>query len=201
MTRRRLTTVLATAAILATATAGGAAHAGTTSKCRTSSTTGGAKIVSRTSEAVVFIKRGSYYGCTYSGSIRRLPGWDDMSRFTLSGRFVAYIGGGTAIGDEFARIIVFDMKLGRTQSISQSNSVGGLVLKRNGSVAWTQASIVDQPIGAPPSREVRMRQAADPDDILLDRGTDIDPSSLALDATRTNVSWTRGGQPRTSPID
>jgi hypothetical protein len=37
--------------------------------------------------------------------------------------------------------------------------------------------------------------------VLLSRGPGIDPTSLALSAERTSLTWTDGGAHRDAPID
>ena len=80
--------------------------------------THGATILTHTQDGVVFKKRGSLYGCLESvGSPHLLPneggGWDERgaSAPRLSGRYVAFATFGSAIGDEFDRIYVYDLRL------------------------------------------------------------------------------------------
>ena len=205
---RKLRSMLAAGAVLALAVPAAPADAATRNKCRTSSTTGGAKIIKRSSAVVVFTKRLGYYGCAYSGGpIKQLldegGGIDERggSAPQISGRYVAYATLGSAIGDEFDRVVVWDLKEGKLKYRASSNFVVDLVVKANGSVAWTQGSVVDEAEGQPQVYEVRALSAVDRQgDLLLDRGADIDPRSLALTADREQVNWTRGGTRRSAPL-
>lgn len=82
-----------------------------------------------------------------------------------------------------------------------SNFIRGIVLKRNGSVAWIEGSTVAPADPEQPSFQVRKfgtgeRQGS----VLLDRGSDLDPDSLTLAADRLSISWVRGGTTRTAPL-
>jgi len=200
MTGRRslLAVVVALAALLVSAAPAAAHH------CRASSTSRGAHIVYRTSEAVVFSKGVYTYGCLYRpGDVRRLPTeGGEVHDFRQAGRYLAYATSGSAIGDEFDRVYVLDLKTGRLLNTYSSTFVSSIVVKRNGSVAWIQASIVQPPRDSTEAwRELHKGEVAAVEDTLLDRSAAIDPESLALSADRTTVSWTRGGQPRQAPID
>jgi hypothetical protein len=205
---RKLRLLVAAIATLALAVPAAPAQAQSRNKCRTSSTTGGAKIIKRTSAVVMFTKRLSYYGCAYSGGpIRRLldEGGGIHVRGDaapqISGRYVAYATLGSAIGDEFDRVVVWDLKLGHLAFRAPSNSVVKLAVKANGSVAWTQGSVVAEPNGTPQVYEVHAASMVDREgDLLLDRGADIDPRSLALTPERESIRWTRGGATRTAPL-
>jgi hypothetical protein len=169
----------------------------------------GAKIIVKTREAVVFTKgRFEYaYGCLASvGSVYQLPneggGYDLSGRDgpQLAGRYVAYSTFGSAIGDEFDRVYVYDLRLGKRFLVAGSNFVSALVLKRNGSVAWVEDSSV-QPGTETPVYQLRKwaneeRQSV----VLVDRGADLDPASLALGADRNSITWTRGGSPRSASL-
>ena len=168
----------------------------------------GAQIVTKTREAVVFTKRDDLYGCLASvGSIRTLPneggGWDltGADRPQLGGRYLAFSTLGSAIGDEFDRVYVYDLRLGRTFLVAGSNIVRALVVKRNGSVAWTEDSSVQPADADPPSYQLRRWGNEERQNVVLvDRGTDLDPQSLTLAPDRTSIAWTRGGTTRTAPL-
>jgi hypothetical protein len=166
----------------------------------------GARIVVKTREAVMFTKGLYYYGCLSSlGIVRRLPeegGGIDVTAPhlpALAGRYVAYATSGSAIGDEFDRLYVYDLRAGRPFLIESSTFIRGIVLKRNGSVAWIEAAPADA--GDQPVWDVRKWANEEREgSVLVDRGADLDPDSLALSADRTSISWTRGGAPRTASL-
>ena len=186
---------------------GGGAPAEATHGCGAARSKG-ARIIVKTREAVVFTKRLDVYGCLASvGSVRELPteggGIDVSGRRDgpqLAGRYVAYSTFGSAIGDEFDRVYVYDLRLGRTFQIAGSNFVGAIVVKRNGSVAW-----IDHPaaVVTPGEDVLQVRKWAYEERqgvVLVDRGSGIDPDSLALSPDRTGISWARGGVTRTASL-
>jgi hypothetical protein len=167
----------------------------------------GSTLVVKTREAVVF-KRGFYvYGClSATGRVHLLPdeggGIDEAGSDgpQLAGRYVAYSTLGSAIGDEFDRMYVYDLKAGRAFLIVGSNVISAIVLKRNGSAAWIERSPVAPPEGSPDVYQVRKysheeRQGV----VLLDRGADIDPRQLTISEGVT-VTWTRGGVIRSASL-
>ena len=168
--------------------------------------THGATILTHTQDGVVFKKRGSLYGCLESvGSPHRLPneggGWDERgaSGPRLSGRYVAFATFGSAIGDEFDRIYVYDLRLAAIKlRIGSNGDITAIAVKRNGSVGW-----IDSPaVQSLPEREVH--KAADGENqgnVLIARAPGIDPASLALSADRTSLTWTDSGAQHDAPID
>ena len=199
------------AAVLVTVPTAQPASAAPRGKCRTSSTTGGAKIVRRTSAVVVFSKRLAVYGCAYSGGpVAPLldegggintAGTAVKARLQIAGRYVAYTTRGSGIGDEFDRVVVWDLKAGRDTTEAASNFVRSLVVKTNGSVAWVQGSTVRDSDATRPVLEVReVSQAAYDGDLLLYRGVDVDPQSLALSPDRSKVTWNVGTTALASPL-
>ena len=108
---------------------------------------------------------------------------------------------GSAIGDEFDRVVVWDLKVGKVRFEVGSNTVSALAVKSNGSVAWIQRSVVQPANRDLPVYEVHALSAADREgDLLLDRAADISPRTLGLSANREAVIWARGGAQRSSPL-
>jgi Ca2+-binding RTX toxin-like protein len=171
-------------------------------RCRIASAKG-SRIVARSSTALVY-KRGFYaYSCLRSnGLLRRLPlEGGGYHTFRLAGRYVAYATFGSGIGDEFDRLYVYDMRAGVTVLIESSTSIRDIVVKPNASAAWVEQSTVRPTDFDTPVYDVRKvsfveRQGS----VLLDRGADVGPRSLALAEGDTAITWTRGGQPRTAPL-
>ena len=168
--------------------------------------THGATILAQTQGAVVFKKRGSLYGCLESmGTPHRLPneggGWDERgaSAPRLAGRYVAFATFGSALGDEFDRIYVYDLRLAAIKlRINSNRNVTAIAVKRNGSVGWIDSGPVQS------LAEWEVHKAADGEhqgNVLVARGTGIDPAFLALSADRTSLTWTDGGAQRDAPID
>lgn len=166
----------------------------------------GAKLIVKTREAVVFSKGVYYYGCLAStGTVRRLPeegGGIDVAgpdAPQLAGRYVAYNTSGSGIGDEFDRLYVYDLRVGRRFLVESSTFIRDIVLKRNGSVAWIEAAPAD--VGDAPVWDVRAWSNEDRQgSVLLDRGADIAPESLVLTPDRLRIEWTRGGAARSAPL-
>jgi hemolysin type calcium-binding protein len=167
----------------------------------------GATILTHTDEGVVFKKRGFLYGCLRSvGSPHQLPseggGFDERgaSKPSLSGRYVAYATFGSAIGDEFDRIYVYDLRLARIKlRINSNGNITAIAVKRNGSVGWIENSVV--PANPMPWEVHKAADGEKQGNVLLARGTGIDPTSLSLSAERTSLVWTDGGAQRDAPID
>jgi Ca2+-binding RTX toxin-like protein len=191
----------------ATAARAAAASSSSSGKCRRSSTTGHANVIARSSKAVVFAKRGYYYACLYSGGpIARLL--DEGGGITekgnagpkFAGGFLAYATEGSAIGDEFDRVVVWDLRTGTVLYEASSTYVDKIVLKSDGAAAWTAASVVGVPDQTSPrSTEVHLFSPGDDlGDMLVDRGSDIDRLSLAPGPRGSTITWTAGGQTRSA---
>jgi hypothetical protein len=149
--------------------------------------------------------RGTFadFACLYSqGKARRLPneGGGTHRPYRLAGRYVAYATFGSAIGDEFDRLYVYDIRAGRVHEFASSNQISAIVLKPNGSVAWIQHSLVAAP-GSATSYEVRKISVAERQGaFLLDRDTGIGATSLALSADGSSITWKRDGAAQTAPL-
>jgi hypothetical protein len=203
-TIRAMLTGAALAALVLTAAAP-PAGAATRNKCRVASTASGTKIVKRSSSGVVFTtRRGGVRGCLYRGGgpVAELldeGGGINLGRGQeldpqLAGRYFAYSTYGSAIGDEYDRVVVWDLGRGRVLFEVGSNSVFDLVLKRNGSVAWIQYSVVAPADTNRTVFEVHEFSVVDRvGDLLLDRGDDIASKSLELSDDRAAVLWSAGG--------
>jgi hypothetical protein len=192
-------------ALCAALVLGAAAPAEATHGCG-SARSKGARIVVKNREAVMFTKGFFYYGCLSSvGTVRRLPDEGGGIDITppeipvLAGRYVAYATTGSAIGDEFDRLYVYDLRLGRRFLFESSTFIRTVVLKRNGSVAWVEAAPVDA--GDATVWDVRKWANEEREgSVLVDRGSEIDPESLTLAPDRTSISWTRGGATRSASL-
>jgi hypothetical protein len=183
----------------------------------------GSSVVTRTSEAIV-VRKGRpvgdaaavlTYGCYYrQGSTYRLnqpsefgPARVERAPVRLSGHFAAYVQAfpSAAAGDN-VEVTVRSLISGRvirrfsgSESASDdSRRVFGLVVKRNASAAWLSE---DYGVGERP-HEYQVH-VADRTGVrrIIDRGEDIDPSSLTLNSARTVISWRHGGVPRSAPLD
>ncbi len=175
------------------------------SRCRAASTAKGTRIVRKTSSAVVFERRGGVFGCTYSGGrVAELideGGGIDTRHLVITGRYAGYTTLGSAIGDEFDRVVVWDLRTGRLRYEVGSNSVTSFVVKSNGSFAWIQYSTVAPADQNRSVYELHEFSAVDREgDLLVARGSDISPKSLALSADKGTINWTQGGIARTAPL-
>ena len=176
-------------------------------RCKRASTARGTRRVVRTKYAVVFTRRtGGYYACLYSqGRISKLrdegAGLNGRPKPVLKGRFVGYTTRGSAIGDEFDRVVVWDMRNARIVSQANSTFVRRIVMKSNGSIAWIARSEVTTTNLNRPLWEVRQMSAVDRQgDVLVGRGGDVDPASLRLWRNDRTISWNRGGQTRSAAL-
>jgi len=161
----------------------------------------GATVAVKSRDAVVFYGRlGGMYGCHRSkGRVFLLERWGDFSMHQLAGRYAAYV---VTVEDGmqyFHHIAVFDLVRGRESAAVGGFSVSPLVLKRSGSIAWVRNSRV-QPEN-PDERVYEVRTMTNDDgDMLVDRGSEIQPASLALSSDRRSVVWTKAGETRTAPL-
>lgn len=189
-----------------------------------------AATVARTHEAWVFSRRVHLSEAESDGAAGRrsvLFGCSDRSRHSyrlsqlgefglaevdrrllvLSGHFVAYVQGfASAAGGDNREVTVRSLATGRVvhrfsgsaSNYDSSLRVFDLVLKRNGSAAWISEDEVAD------SRDRMENQVHLVDRSgrrqVLDRGPDIDPTSLTLSADRRTVSWTRAGELRSAPM-
>jgi Ca2+-binding RTX toxin-like protein len=175
-------------------------------RCR--STAKGSRVVQRAGSRVVYRRPGGVFGCaTKRGRERELPdegGGIDTGRprqapLRIAGRYVGYVTRGSAIGDEFDRLYVYDLVAGRAVLIESGDAIGTLVLKANGSVAWTDISTV-RPVDFE-TRVYEVRQVSVVDklgSVLLERGTGVAPRSLRRSGDQ--ISWRSGGSERTAPL-
>lgn len=170
------------------------------------------QLVTRSSEGAVFRKlrpgpggrRVSVaYGCLLrAGRVTRLDYANRVAHPQLAGRYVGF--GRTLYVSEFGSasgIAVVDLKTGK--SVVSEEGVPGtdgdshllsLVVKRNGSVAWT-----GMPDG--PDVSVWKIDATAQGPQRLDVGSQIDPESLRLSADRRSVGWRNGPEQRSAPLD
>lgn len=178
----------------------------------------GARVVTQTRDAIVFVKRQRVYGCLDSvGSTRRLPGLDPVGTepgdagalFTLSGAFVAFerFFVEPAGAETHSRVIVFNLRNGQTPvndpatsivPTAEDSVVESLEVKRNGSVAW-----IGRRSGGPTAvYEVHRRSLAPsaPGNVVLDEDGDIGPRSLGLSADRRTIFWLNGADPRSGTL-
>ena len=143
--------------------------------------------------------------------------------FAIAGRFAAYHWGACEVSGSSGCsyvVDVVDIPTGRIvrsdwtdggapecHARTASNTdcgegiVAALVLKRNGSVAWTTCD------GNPgdgcvedPARPARVMRADGRGTRVLDLDRRVDPYSLRLTASRRAVTWTRGGERRSASL-
>lgn len=183
----------------------------------------GAQIITKTKEAHVFIKKKRWYGCASKfGKVRQLPGLDTTdaidfgdgevpAHFRLAGQFVAYESHllEPAGAETHSEVWIYDLGAGKTEYNSIAGSTAPiaedmvlqrLVLKRNGSAAWSTR--MRSPNDPDVSYEVHRfsKYAAVGGRVMLDSGGDLDAQSLALSADRLTISWTKGGQSKSAEL-
>ena len=109
------------------------------------------------------------------------------------------------------RMVVRSLGTGRVVHRANSNIQGAfgngaladkVVLKRNGSIAWTYPNITGEESGDPsePPRRYEVHAIGTSNRrAVLSRNAN--PESLRLDAGGTTISWTEGGLTRTAPFN
>jgi hypothetical protein len=148
------------------------------------------------------------YACLFSTN-RRIElsrNWDDESidRPTLVAPYVAYVSIECGVGSCFSSIAVRDLRDGSrfldaaaptAGPAGRPHGVGVLVLKANGSVAWT----VDHGdfMGTP--RTVAVVAQDTTGRRVLDSGPDVEAASLRL--TGSTLTWVRGGVTKSATLN
>jgi hypothetical protein len=205
MTRLRAAIAIAAAAILMAPATAAAAR-----RCAPEQD----RVVARSADAVVFHGDQVVFGCLIPKGRRwRLPAQDPIGPpetviggYRLAGRFVAY----ESSAEGYESVYVFDLRRGKTLSaapgatadpddeVPPDPSVEALVLRRSGSIAWIGG--ISRRAGGNTEYEVHAVSARRPRrDRVLDRGSDIDPDSLALSRSG-RVYWRHGGEARSAVL-
>ena len=202
---------LAAAGLIAGGSAGAASHASCI-KPR------GYVVKEKTRAAVVFTNRNGYraYGCLYRrGELVRLSG--AVGSYTLAGKYVAYFLRFYELeSGPVYRVMVRDLRTGGFRHIEAAYSdlpqqagpddgyvaskIRGLVLKRNGSVAWL--SCFAKPSGGCPAPAEDVEWEAWRADTrgrkLLDASADVRLRSLRLEGS--SLTWRHGTHTRTATL-
>lgn len=160
------------------------------------------------------------YGCRYrTGATYRLAQLGDIDGLAmierpvvLAGRFVAYVQRFRTSGDVDAfAVTVRNLETGRITH-NRAATQGGLlvpppvhdlVLKPNGSVAWTATDLIPEPgpcCGSRPEPQVRVSQGTGPQG-TVDRGAGIDLRSLELSPDGRGFTYLKDGERRTVPLN
>jgi hypothetical protein len=150
------------------------------------------------------------YGCLFSGGPRVSFGLDglteaslgqDLNQFRLAGPYAAFGCGGNLSDGCWSAVYVVDLRDGSRRAVNLSTSGFGrganptdVELKDNGSVAWIE--LLYDPFGRY-SYQVGAADAAGRR--LLDRGSRIDPDSLALNGS--TLTWVKARQLRSASLD
>lgn len=184
----------------------------------------GARTVVATRGAVVYERHSrrarpprSGYGGVYYGCLRRrgrpvrLGVHDecydntavDESLLRLAGRFAAFAYATCGLAEGGDGVHVYDLATGKLAATSFRNFsvVVSLVLTQRGVAAWIMKPLVT----SPPAQEINTtevrRTTSNGTDRLLDAGNGIDPTSIALSASRLpRVYWLNGGTPRSETL-
>lgn len=165
------------------------------------------KTVERNRESRVFrTRRGSidyYFGCAFrTGRTFRLGGGNDSVVYALAGRVVAY----ESLAPVNQRMVVRSLGTGRVIHQANSNLEGAfgngaraveVVLKRNGSIAWTYPNRTGESVEAT-GIELHAIGTSNRREVLSQR---VDPAeSLRLNPGGATISWTEGAVTRTAPL-
>jgi hypothetical protein len=175
-------------------------------------------VKTKTREAVVFTNRNGYkaYACLYRrGELVRLSG--AVGPYRLAGNYVAYFLSFYEIeSGPIYRVMVRDLRTGRFRHVEAAYSdlpapedddygesaakIKGLVLKRNGSVAWLSC-FTDEPgrcRGPAEYVEWEAWRADTRGRKLLDASADVRLRSLRLEGS--TLTWRHGTEARTATL-
>jgi hypothetical protein len=159
-----------------------------------------ADVVVKSREAVIW-STGDVFGCHRAARrARKLSVFHALFDFQLAGRYVAYY----EYVEEFFEPVyvvvhVYDLVRGREKLRDHMDSAGDLVVKRNGSVAWIESSDPAQE----GERVWEVHAISNEDgrgEVVLDRGTGVEPTSLALSKDRRTVLWRNEGERKSAPL-
>ena len=174
------------------------------------------QLVTRSTEGAAFLKLRPgpggrrlpvAYACLLrSGPITRLDSPNSFNRVRnqqLAGRYVAFKR--TLYVSEFdsaSGVEVVDLKTGQRKWSSTAmpaaegdSEVLTLVVKRNGSVAWTAVGVRGEDLAV-----WKLDSTTPNGPQELDRGPQIDYETLSLTPDRRTVVWVNGGAQRTAPL-
>jgi hypothetical protein len=156
------------------------------------------------------------YACLYDSANEQAVllgrNWDDaeIAHPQVRGAYGAYASVGCGVGGCGAGIVVKLLALGdvtvkRAPSVfderDTSETVGSLVLKANGSVAWITARSATWP-GVEPMLPARVEVYAFDERgwRMLDTGPGIEAESLRLNETSSTLSWVNAGVTKTDTL-
>lgn len=156
------------------------------------------------------------YACLYDSPNEQAVllgrNWDDaeVAHPQVRGAYGAYASVGCGVGACGASIVVKLLALGDVtvkrapsvfDEIGTSETVGSLVLKSNGAVAWITARSATLP-GIEPMLPARTEVYAFDERgwRMLDTGPGIEADSLRLDETSSTISWVNGGVTKTDTL-
>lgn len=188
------------------------ASAGPKDACHGAAAKPGAKVLSHSRAAVVFARKGAFYGCAYAtAKVHKLDTCCDDTTFRVAGVWAGYAAAGSAIGDEFTKLGVLDLRTGRPRAIRKLEPLGegagreidtaAIVtqwrLSGSGGLAWIQAVRHEDGTLGP---EQQLRSAAGtrhPWERVVD--TSLAIAQLRLREGR--LQWTNQGVARATPLD
>jgi hypothetical protein len=156
----------------------------------------------------VYVVNGTAYGCSVVHAARRYPlgqratclGTPRVGPVAVAGELAAYGLERCGVDTGFTQVVIRRLTDGRQQRsfVATTNplgpesyqSVGSLVLKSDGAVAWigVTSSIVRH------GNDIEVHRAEQHAQLLLDSGPGIDPASLRL--RRSVLTWRRANRTR-----
>jgi hypothetical protein len=212
MTRRHAGSLVISAAAALAAVVPGTAQA-RASTCRSASTASATTIVARDKVAVVFTRdrkpslpNADLLGCVYGGRVFALKSiCCEGEQVSLAGRFLAYSYQGSAIGDETAKIGLYDLRTGKRlgftklrpnsegpdPEIETYSSVRRLAVTSSGAVVWL-IEVQDSDGLATGSYELRAADGKTRKERVVDSGK-LDPKSMKISRDEKTLTYTKNG--------
>jgi hypothetical protein len=165
-----------------------------------------ARALASSGVARVYASNGVVYGCSVHGSGSYRLGVSTPSigelrvgRVAIAGEITAYAlirsGVDTVIADVVVTRLTDGTLLRSASAITRAlgpellESVGSVVVKGDGAVAWIAAA---ESIARPGGADVEVHKIEQKRDVLLARGAGIAPASLRL--KRSRLTWRQGGR-------
>jgi hypothetical protein len=207
---RRISRFLITGSLLVVAVPGQASAAKPKDACHRAAAAPAATVLARSGAAVVFTRKDEPYGCAYkTAKVHRLETCCTDLTFKVAGVYAGYAAAGSAIGDEFTKLGVFNLRTGKLRAIrklapdsegaGREIDTGAFVtawrLSSAGDIAWIQPVRHDDgTLG--PEQQLRAGAGTRPWERIVDTGT-----IAKLRLVDGRLRWTNQGVERATGLD